>query len=205
MKGLQCYIALDLASKVDIAAKIYLFPDGDTCSVFGKYYLPSETVASSGNSQYQGWEIEGRLETTEGNVIDYDVIEQDLLNDAKNFEVLELPYDPFQATQLSTRMMAEGLPMVEMRPTVLNFSEPMKELERLVLSGRLKHNGCPVLTWMVSNTVCHLDAKDNIYPRKEFPENKIDGVVALIMAVGRWMATDYNAASVYEDSELFII
>jgi len=61
----------------------------------------------------------------------------------------------------------------------------MKELEALVLSGRFHHNGCPVMTWMVSNVVCHTDAKDNIYPRKEQPQNKIDGVVALIMALGR--------------------
>jgi phage terminase large subunit-like protein len=65
----------------------------------------------------------------------------------------------------------------------------MKELEALVISGRLKHDGNPMMTWMVSNVVCHRDAKDNIYPRKEREENKIDGVVAAIMAIGRQMAT----------------
>jgi len=92
---------------------------------------------------------------------------------------------PFQATQLSTRMLAEGLPMIEVRPTVLNFSEPMKTLEALVLQKKLTHDGDPVLTWMASNVVAHLDVKDNIYPRKERPENKIDGIVALIMALSR--------------------
>lgn len=101
-----------------------------------------------------------------------------------------MPYDPFQATQLSTRMAAQGVPMVEMRPTVLNFSEPMKQLEALVLQGRLHHNGDPVLAWMMSNVVAHMDAKDNIYPRKERPENKIDGIVALIMALGRALANE---------------
>ena len=118
-------------------------------------------------------------------MIDFGVIEEALLQDCKRYEVLEIPYDPFQATQLSTRMIAQGAPMVEMRPTVLNFSEPMKQLEALVLQKRLHHNGCHVLTWMMSNVVAHLDIKDNIYPRKERPENKIDGVVALIMALGR--------------------
>ncbi len=75
--------------------------------------------------------------------------------------------------------------MIEVRPTVLNFSEPMKTLEALVLQCRLIHDGDPVLGWMVSDVVAHLDAKDNIYPRKERPENKIDGIVALIMALSR--------------------
>jgi hypothetical protein len=82
-------------------------------------------------------------------------------------------------------MMSEGLPMIEVRPTVLNFSEPMKTLEALVLQKKLVHDGDPVLGWMVSNVVAHLDAKDNIYPRKERAENKIDGIVALIMALSR--------------------
>ena len=79
--------------------------------------------------------------------------------------------------------------MIEMRPTVLNFSEPMKQLEALVLEGRLHHDGDPIMTWMMSNVVCHVDAKDNIYPRKDRAEQKIDGVVALIMALGRAMLT----------------
>ena len=192
--GDPTYVALDLASKVDIAAKVALHErtiDGKShFFVFGQYYLPRDTVDRGENSQYQGWEHMGLLTVTDGAVIDFDVIEQDLLADCSRFEVREVPYDPFQATQLSTRMAAQGVPMVEMRPTVLNFSEPMKQLEALVLQGRLHHNGDPVLAWMMSNVVAHMDAKDNIYPRKERPENKIDGVVALIMAIGRALANE---------------
>ncbi len=188
-EGEKAVVALDLASKIDIAAKVTVFTrkidDESHYYAFGEYYLPEETVQESGNEQYEGWAHEGRLTLTPGNVIDFAYIEDDLKEDASRFEVVEVPYDPFQATQLSTRMLEEGFPMVEMRPTVLNFSEPMKELESLVLSKRLHHNGCPIMTWMVSNVVAHLDNKDNIYPRKERPENKIDGVVALIMALGR--------------------
>ncbi len=190
--GEPAWVALDLASKVDIAAKVSLHVreiDGKQhFFCFGKYYLPRDTVDRGENSQYQGWEHMGLLTVTDGAVIDFGVIEDDLLADCSRFEVREVPYDPFQATQLSTRMAAQGVPMVEMRPTVLNFSEPMKQLEALVLQGRLHHNGDPVLTWMMSNVVAHMDVKDNIYPRKERPENKIDGVVALIMALGRAMA-----------------
>jgi len=127
----------------------------------------------------------GRLTVTPGNVIDFSWIEADLNDLSSRFAVQAVAFDPFQATQISTRMMSEGLPMIEVRPTVLNFSEPMKTLEALVLQKKLVHDGDPVLGWMVSNVVAHLDAKDNIYPRKERAENKIDGIVALIMALSR--------------------
>jgi phage terminase large subunit-like protein len=127
----------------------------------------------------------GRLTVTPGNVTDYSWIEADLLEAVCRYEIHAVAFDPFQATQLSTRMLAEGLPMIEVRPTVLNFSEPMKSLEALVLQKKIVHDGDPVLGWMASNVVAHLDAKDNIYPRKERPENKIDGIVALIAAMSR--------------------
>ena len=202
-EGEKAIIALDLASKIDIAAKIRLHEreiDGKThYYAFGQYYLPRETIEQGENSQYQGWEIEGRLTVTDGPVIDFDEIERDILDDCSRYEVAEVPYDPFQATQLSTRMVNEGVPMVEMRPTVLNFSEPMKQLEALVFEKRFHHNGDPILTWMVSNVVCHTDAKDNIYPRKERPENKIDGVVALIMALGRALSGQPDDSAAFND------
>jgi phage terminase large subunit-like protein len=197
-EGEPCIIALDLASNIDIAAMLQVFQRDNKYYCFGRYYLPEDTVQNAGNSQYPGWSIEGRLIETPGNVIDFGYIEDDLRELSSRFEVQEVPYDPFQATQFSTRMIAEGFPMLEVRPTVKEFSEPMKWLEALVLAGRLVHDGDPVLGWMVSNVVCHVDAKDNIYPRKERPENKIDGVVALIMAINRWMMREQVAPSVYE-------
>ncbi len=186
--GQPCWIGLDLASKTDIAALILIFahPEiADAYLTFGKYYLPEDTVHGAGNSQYSGWMRIDRLTVTPGNVIDFSWIEADLLDMASRFAIQAVAFDPFQATQLSTRMLGEGLPMIEVRPTVLNFSEPMKILEALVLQKKLAHDGDPVLTWMASNVVAHLDVKDNIYPRKERPENKIDGIVALIMALSR--------------------
>jgi len=196
-EGDPCWVALDLASKVDMAAMMTLFRKDGVYYVFGKYYLPEETIESSGNSQYQGWDIQGLLTATPGNVIDFEYIENDLKELAARFEVLSVPYDPHQATQFAVRMNQEGMPMVEVRPNVLNFSEPMKELEALVLNKKLVHNGDPILTWMISNTVCHLDVKDNIYPRKERPENKIDGVVALIMALNRALTVE-EQISIYD-------
>lgn len=186
--GEQCIVALDLASKVDIAAKMQLFERNGEYYVFGKYYLPEQAVEESANSQYSGWARSGKLTTTPGRITDFDYIENDMRLDKSLYEITEVAYDPFQATQLATRMSAEGFPMVEYGQTVRNMSEPMKQLEALVLSRKIHHNGDPVLAWMMSNVVCHRDVKDNIFPRKERPENKIDGAVALISALGRKLA-----------------
>lgn len=214
LQGRPCYIALDLASKVDVAAKIYLFPpDGDDdrlWQVHRRFYLPEDRVteAATGNAaHYDAWAKEGLIELTPGNVIDFDVIEEELREDASRFQAIEVPYDPWQATQLAVRLSGEGVPMVEMPATVKNFSEPMKALEAMVLQAvsrrpsrnkdRLAHPHCPVLDWMMSNVVATLDAKENIYPRKETEEAKIDGPVALIMALGRGLAGE--SSSVYEE------
>ena len=185
-KGERCWIGEDLASKVDIAAKVRVFEVGGTVYVLtGKnsFFAPESAVRDSPNASYQGWVATGALTVTPGNIIDFDYIEDSLKEDAKLFEVAGVGYDPHQATQHATRMLSEGFPMVEVRQTVLSLSEPMKELEALVLSGRLKHDGNPLLTWMIANVIAHYDAKDNIYPRKAKPEKKIDGVIAIIMAL----------------------
>jgi len=205
-EGCRCFIGVDLASKVDLAAKARIFEREGKFHVFMEYYLPESAVEDGRNSQYSGWARQGLLTVTPGNVTDFDQIEAELVEDASRFEVTEVPFDPFQATQLSSHLIAQGLPMVEMRPTVLNFSEPMKQMEALVLQKRLVHDGDPILAWMISNVVCHTDAKDNIYPRKEREENKIDGVVALIMALGRQMVHNGTAAAVIDtDYRIMVI
>jgi phage terminase large subunit-like protein len=187
---LPCTMALDLSSKVDFAARVKLFEDAsaDKYYVTSEFYLPERAVEQSGNSQYDGWRRSGHIHVTPGDVTDFDQIELDLAVDLAALQVREVGFDPWQATQLASHMIDQGAPMVEVRQTVANMSEAMKQLEALVLQGKLVHDGNPVLTWMISNVVCHRDAKDNIYPRKERYENKIDGAVALIMALARAIA-----------------
>ncbi|MBS1041441.1 terminase large subunit [Gluconobacter cerinus] len=184
----ECILSLDLASKIDLAVRLRLFRrviDGKAhYFVFPVFYLPQKQVEESGNAQYEGWTVDGWIKVSEGDVIDFGMIEDDILDDNASFNLSGVPYDPWQATQLSQRMRDKGLPMREYGQTVANMSEPMKELEALVLLRRLHHDGNPVLAWCIANVVCHTDAKENIYPRKERPENKIDGAVALIMALG---------------------
>jgi phage terminase large subunit-like protein len=188
----EAVVALDLASVSDIAAKVIVYRklvrNTEHFYVFCDSYLPSETVEKEQNSQYDGWAREGHIKVTEGAICDFDVIEADLLSDTQSNFVVEVAYDPYQANQLAGRMLKQGIMMVEVRPTVLNFSEPMKQALALVTEGRLHHDGNPCFDWQISNVVCHVDAKDNIYPRKEHAENKIDGPVAMIMALSRFIA-----------------
>ena len=198
-----CRVSLDLASKKDIAAKVRLFERQIAGKrhyyCFGTWYLPEIAVQDEANSQYAGWAEEGWLTTTPGNVTDYDLIEADIRDDLARFNVIEVPYDPWQATMLANHLLEDGAPMVELRQTVQNMSEAMKEFEALVIDGRFHHNGDPVLAWMVSNVVAHLDKKDNIYPNKEREQNKIDGPVAIIMALARAVVSQNEGPSVYED------
>jgi phage terminase large subunit-like protein len=232
--GQPCVIGLDLASKVDIACLVAVFKHGrdakgrERFAVFCRHYLPEETVEAPENEHYQGWRLElghnggpawtdeekadfiwpevaPRLEVTDGAIIDFDQILDDVLAFARAFRVDCVAYDPHQATHLVNRLIAEEIPVLEYRPTVLNFSEPMKETEALMRERRLIHDGDPVMTWMVSNVVAREDAKDNVYPRKEAPENKIDGPVALISAFGAMKLTPEPQESVYESRGLIEI
>lgn len=194
LEGRPCFIGLDLASKIDVAGTLLLFPphgDDPHWHVHGRYYLPEARVIEeldSNTARYREFDALGLLTLTDGEVIEFEVIKEDLREFAGRFDLKAVGYDPWQATQLAQEMELEGLPMVEIRQTVQNLSEPMKELESLILQRKLAHGDCPVLTWMASNVVAKLDVKDNIYPNKERPENKIDGIVALIIALARAIA-----------------
>ena len=192
-EGQPCIIGLDLGAKNDITAKVRLFPrqrsDGKTeYYAFFDFYLPEDTIEKSTNSQYQGWVEQGFIHQTPGAMTDFSIVEEGLREDLSRLEVQAIAYDPWQATQLATRLSEDGAPMVEFRNTVQNMSDPMKSLEALVLDGRIKYCPNPAMTWMMGNVVAKLDAKDNIFPRKERYENKIDGPVAMIYALAMCMS-----------------
>jgi phage terminase large subunit-like protein len=154
---------------------------------FLRCYLPEAALHDGRNASYEGWALDERrfLVTTPGDVIDFEVIKADVLEDRDNHIILELGFDPWQAQMLANQLAAEAIVCTEIRATVANFSAPTKELGALMLQGRFHHDVNPVARWMVSNCVGHYDAKENVYPRKERPENKIDGVIAFIMALSR--------------------
>ncbi len=188
-KGRTAYIGLDLASKVDIAAVVVIIPDDNGHYVeFGRYYLPEAALSSGACDHYRGWAAENHLQITDGNIIDFAEIETYILWLCDHFDVSELAYDPHQATMLVTRLMDQGVPCVEARQSTQVFSEPMKMTDALIRGEKIRHTGCPVMTWMLSNTVAKANAKEEVYPRKLRDEDKIDGVVAMLMAMGRALA-----------------
>lgn len=195
LRGRRCVASLDLASKIDIAALELLFPPigakataDDPYIRTGFYFVPGDRVLEI--PAYQAWDALGLLSVTDGNIIDYDEIIERLQQIRSLFQLEQVAYDPHQATYLATTMMKEGFPVLEYRPLVLNFSEPMKELDALMKSGRIAHGGCPVMEWQINNVVAQPDAKDNVYPRKPREEAKIDNPVALIAALGVTMTSD---------------
>lgn len=187
-KEFPCYLAGDLASKHDIVALMQLFclPD-KRYAIFGKYYLPEATIDLPENQHYRNWLLAGKIEKAGEEVTDIGHFKEDVLALCRDYKVEEMPSDPNRAWGVFPELAAEGVPIVEYRNTVLMMSEPMKELDALIRSGRIIHDGDPVLSWAIGNTTGKLDKKDNVFPNKETYANKIDPVVGTIMALGRAM------------------
>lgn len=213
--GQYAIFGIDLASKIDISAILRVFwrPDPDTGEmhyyVFADYYLPEAAINGSDNPQYDGWRRAGFIHATGGEVTDLAALEGELMAEIPLYQTISVAYDPMQATQLSQNLLQAGAPMTEVPQTLKNLSEPMKLLQALIYAGRIHIEDNPATHWMMSNVVCHTDAKENIYPRKEKKGNKIDGAVALIMAVNQIIQLDvennYNDSAAPVDWGKFII
>jgi phage terminase large subunit-like protein len=185
-----CIFTLDLATKRDLTTRVAVFRRGERYYVFGKHYLPSDSLEPGRPNYdfYRGWARDGWLTLTEGNITDYDFVERDLREDSAAYRPLQVGVDPnYNAGHLTTRMLDAGLPMIEVAHNVMQFSEPMKQLEALIVSGRIKHCGDPVLTWAMGNVVAKVDVKGNVYPRRTREENKIDPAVSLIANISLHM------------------
>lgn len=206
--GEMCVFMLDLASKRDLTTRIAVFRKGGTYYVFGKHYLPGDAVAPGMPNYdfYRGWTEKNCLTVTEGNITDYDFVERDLLADVQQFKPAEVGIDPnYNAAQFSTRMIAAGVPIIDVPHNVMNFSDPMKQLDALIVAGRIKHNGDPVLTWAMGNVVARTDAKGNVYPRKAREVSKIDPAVALIGAMSRHLRQGPQDISVYANPQTAVM
>lgn len=200
-EGQPCFMGLDLAAKHDLAAKMLIFERDGELYTFGRYYLPEDEIEQGINTNaahYAGWARADRLILTEGNIIDYEFIERDILDDCRRFDVEAIVFDPREMTYLASRLKAEGVAqLVDYAVNVTNYSDPMKEMEAAILSNRLHHDGDPLLAWSVSNVVAHTDAKEMVFPRKERPENKIDPVTAFLGALGWKLRTQPQGAEMF--------
>jgi phage terminase large subunit-like protein len=205
----QCYLGLDLAFRSDIADLVAYFPPHGTRdhgAVFAYHYLPEDTIARGENQHYQGWESQGRIISTPGNVTNFDYILDHIADLATRFQVIEIASDPYKNLPIVTGLQKLGIraPIVDIRQSPANMSPAMTELEGLVISQKIRHDGDPVLAWMMANVKCHR-VGDLIQPRKESEEKKIDGVTALVMALSRAMKRNAAPRADYENRGLWTI
>ena len=176
---------------------------GPATLYLSRHYVSERAADKSRNSQYAGWAADQHLIVTPGDVTDYGKIEQDLRQAAVDYDVACVAVDPWQAEHLRQRLDADGLPTLELRQSVQSLSEPAKSLEASIISGNIVHEPDPVLRWMLGNVVCYVNNKDEIYPRKTRPEQKIDGAVALIMSYGRAISDEMGALDGSEARDIF--
>jgi len=197
--GQKAYIGLDLASRIDIAALCILIPiDDKEYAVFSKSYLPEDVVimnAGATHAHYSGWADDGWITLTPGNVIDFAYIRRDILDFCDKLDVQSVCFDPYQATQLSSELIELNVPMRETKQWATNLSEPMRMFEGWLNSRKIRHNGDPALAWQVSNVVIKPNIKDQIFPRKDVDQNKIDAAVAMIIGKRKFQIDWKNQSS----------
>ena len=191
-KAYPCRISADLSSKKDVTAVDVTFSvprDGQMHFYsFKKFFVPEAQIEE--NEKYMEFVIGGHIETTDGSMIDQERIEEFISDTLKEYQVIDTTFDDWNAAYMMTRLAKLNTEVISFQYTTKNVSEPMKQMEALILDGKYWHDGNPAMTWMVGNVAAKLDARDNIYPNKARPNDpkcKIDGVSASIMNMARWM------------------
>jgi phage terminase large subunit-like protein len=206
-EGKACWGGLDLSTTLDVTALAWVFPDTryeirdtNVWTVVCRMWVPEENVeerVKRDRVPYDVWIRQGWMRTTPGNVVDYDFILEDIRRDMARFKVQELAFDPWNATSVSNRLVQEGAPMLEFRQGFVSMNPAMKKLEVAVQRRQLNHGGNPVLAWMADNLVAGKDPAGNMKPDKSKSTEKIDGMVALIMALDRAVREGGVKESVY--------
>lgn len=205
--GQECYLALDLASKSDIAALVATFRlKNKKLVILPKFYCPRERVERRERTDkvtYGAWVEKGYLTATEGNRIDYDIIKADIHKFNQLFKVLRLGFDKWNAEYFFQQLIKEGIDQdicYEYPQNMAAMSEPTKELEVLVAEGRIVHNNNPILGWNAGNAGIVMDGNENIKLMKNKSGGKIDGLIATVMDIGMEMG-DQN--EINNDANLF--
>lgn len=206
LAGSACFAGLDMSSTSDLTALSLFFAEWS--AVLSFCWVPKETAVKRlerNRVQYLVWSEQGELELTEGNVVDQDYIRRRLNELAEIYNIRELAIDRWNTSQLQTQLDGDGFEVVPFGQGYASLSAPAKELERMVVGGRLQHFGHPVLRWCASNVMIEHDAADNIKPSKKKSTEKIDLVVSLVMAIGRAIVSQDDSGSVYDSGGIFTL
>ncbi|HZS71714.1 MAG TPA: terminase TerL endonuclease subunit [Candidatus Acidoferrum sp.] len=208
LRGTRCFGGLDLATRLDLVALCLHFPTASGAKQLFHFWCPEATIEERSRRDrvpYDAWARNGFVTMTRGNVADYDKIRADINALSKEFRIEQLGIDEWNATQIAVQLEGDSIPVVLMRQGFKTLSEPTKELEKLVVARQLEHDGSPVMTWMVDNVTTEKDAAGNVKPSKEKSREKIDGVVAAVMATGLAIRRAPVKNSVYETRGIRVI
>ena len=211
LEGRDCYGGLDLSSTGDITALVLMFPPRDEDEKYillPFFWVPEETIpqrVKAASVPYDIWERQGYLLSTEGNVIHYDFIEKFINDLAEKYHIVEIAVDRWNATQMIQNLEGDGFTMVPFGQGFASMSGPTKDFYRLLMEGKIIHGGHPVLRWMAGNVVVDTDPAGNIKVTKAKAKEKIDGIVAAIMALDRCIRNQTEPqGSVYDERGLLV-
>jgi phage terminase large subunit-like protein len=200
-----CYGGLDLSTTSDIASFLMCFPsepgESEQYVWLPKFWIPEDNMierARKDRVPYDAWVRDGLMTATPGNTIDYGYIMRDIEALGEKYHIAEIAFDKWGAYQMSQMLEGLGFTMVGFGQGFFSMSPPTKELMRLVLDGKLRHGGHPVLRWMADNMVVTTDPAGNVKPNKQKSREKIDGIVAGIMSLDRAVRHETKPMSVYE-------
>jgi phage terminase large subunit-like protein len=203
----KCKVGLDLAATTDIAAAVLTWYKDGVLTIKPRFWVPYETIARrerENRVRIAQW-AKRYITVTEGNVIDYNLIRKELNDLAGLYNIDEVCIDPWNATQIATDLQGDGFTVTYVRTGFLSISAASKEFEKLILSRNVQHDGNPVMDWQIGNVSVETDASGNIKPSKRRSPEKIDGPVAAILALARWIATPAKKASKYETERLLTV
>ena len=210
LAGRDCYAGLDLSSTGDITALVLIFPPRDEEEKYvllPYFWIPEETIprrVKANSVPYDIWEKQGYIMSTEGNVIHYDFIEKFIMDLSEKYHILEIAVDRWNATHVIQNLEDNGLTMVPFGQGFASMSAPTKEFYRLLMEGKIIHGGHPVMRWMAGNVVVDTDPAGNIKVTKAKSKEKIDGIVAAIMALDRAVRHEGESGSVYDTRGLLV-
>lgn len=211
LKGRECYGGLDLSSTTDITAFVLVFPprnDTEKYIVLPFFWIPEDNLklrVRRDHVPYDVWEKRGFIKTTEGNVVHYGFIESFIEELGTKYNIKEIAFDRWGAVQMVQNLEGMGFTVVPFGQGYKDMSPPSKELMKLTLEEKIAHGGNPVLRWMMDNIFIKQDPAGNIKPDKEKSIEKIDGAVALIMALDRSIRNQGGSGSVYDERGILIL
>lgn len=212
LEGRDCYGGLDLSSTGDITALVLMFPprnEDEKYILLPFFWVPEKTIpqrVKAASVPYDIWERQGYLLSTEGNVIHYDFIEKFINDLAEKYHIVEIAVDRWNATQMIQNLEGDGFTMVPFGQGFASMSGPTKDFYRLLMEGQIIHGGHPVLRWMAGNVVIDTDPAGNIKVTKAKSKEKIDGIVAAIMALDRCIRNQTEPqGSVYDERGLLLL